>query len=135
MKKSIHATVKIGDYTIPLIGVDSSATQQKCCKCGQSFHLSDIVLDMLGNPVCHECAPKLDFEERFPFQGATIRATFWSDKERKWSDWRVENGKLKCTNPECEHVAEDVLPVFGLPDKPPTNYVCALCRGLLEPAT
>lgn len=56
MKK--HATVKIGEYTIPLIGIPESSTQQKCFGCGKSFHLSDIKLDKKGNPYCPECLPK-----------------------------------------------------------------------------
>lgn len=38
-----HATVKIGDYTIPLIGVDKSSTEDKCDLCGDIFHISSLI--------------------------------------------------------------------------------------------
>lgn len=81
--------------------------------------------------------PELDFERKFPFNGATIHATFWSDADRKWSHWHLSDGRLQCEN--CRHVFEpggdEVLPVFGLPQQPPTNYVCSQCRGLLKSLT
>lgn len=56
--KDKHATVKIGEYTIPLIGIAESATQQKCSRCKCSFHLSEITLNENGKPLCKECLKK-----------------------------------------------------------------------------
>lgn len=50
-----HASVKLGEYTVPLIGIPVNATQQKCSGCGKEFHLSDITLDKNGNPFCPKC--------------------------------------------------------------------------------
>ena len=50
-----HATVKIGEFEIPLIGVPQDATQQKCEGCGKNFHLTEITLDADGKPKCPEC--------------------------------------------------------------------------------
>ena len=50
-----HATVKIGEFTVPLIGIKEDATQQECVKCKRSFHLSDITLNDQGEPHCKEC--------------------------------------------------------------------------------
>jgi putative endonuclease len=51
----IHATTKIGEYTIPLIGVPQSATDETCTRCEKSFHLTEIMLDGNGKPYCHAC--------------------------------------------------------------------------------
>ena len=49
-----HATVKLGEHQIPLIGVPPDATDQKCEKCGKVVHLSDSNLQ--GNKfLCGEC--------------------------------------------------------------------------------
>ena len=53
---SDHATVKIGEHTVPLIGVDQSATQERCGGCGRTIHLSEAVLTPTGMPVCTRCA-------------------------------------------------------------------------------
>jgi len=53
-----HATVKIGDFTVPLIGIKKDATQQECVKCKRSFHLSNIILDNKGEPHCKACIKK-----------------------------------------------------------------------------
>ena len=50
-----HATVRIGEYVIPLIGVPTDATQQECANCKKSFHLSDVMLDVNGTPFCKKC--------------------------------------------------------------------------------
>lgn len=50
-----HATVKIGDYTVPLIGIAQDATQQDCAKCKKLFHLSEIKLSERGEPLCLKC--------------------------------------------------------------------------------
>lgn len=59
-----HATVRIGEYTIPLIGIPESATVQKCSVCGRGFHLSDIELDGKGQPLCQQCKEKGQKHER-----------------------------------------------------------------------
>ena len=56
--KTKHATVKISGYEIPLIGINESATQQKCSVCGCCFHLSEITLDEKGRALCKECLQK-----------------------------------------------------------------------------
>lgn len=53
-----HATVKVGDYTIPLIGVPPLATKEKCSECGELRHLSEISLNDKGHPVCATCRDK-----------------------------------------------------------------------------
>lgn len=50
-----HATVRVGEYTIPLIGVPPSATTEKCSQCGESRHLSELTLNEKGHPVCATC--------------------------------------------------------------------------------
>lgn len=52
---SDHAHVRIGDYKIPLIGIDPKETKERCCKCGHLFHLQDIKLDWEGKPKCKKC--------------------------------------------------------------------------------
>jgi hypothetical protein len=52
---SKHATVPVGEYTVPLIGIPPSATQEKCSRCGSVCHLSEIVLDEKGQPCCQTC--------------------------------------------------------------------------------
>ena len=49
------ATVPVGEYTVPLIGVPPEATQEKCSRCGSLCHLKDIVLDDKGQPCCQTC--------------------------------------------------------------------------------
>ncbi len=50
-----HATVRIGEYTVPLIGVPKDATREKCCKCGKKFYIGDMTVDAKFNPVCKKC--------------------------------------------------------------------------------
>jgi hypothetical protein len=50
-----HASVRIDNWNIPLIGIPPSATIQACTKCGMDRHLQDVVLDHDGNPVCRNC--------------------------------------------------------------------------------
>lgn len=62
-----HATVRLSEYEVPLIGVPASATQEKCADCGKLFHLSEIELDLNGRhlcPVCKEKAGRTDGETR-----------------------------------------------------------------------
>jgi len=39
-----HATFKLGDYTIPLIGVDPNATLEECDLCHDIFGIQQIEL-------------------------------------------------------------------------------------------
>jgi len=50
-----HATVRVGEYVVPLIGVPKEATQEKCFHCGSQCHLADMVLDAKGQPCCQTC--------------------------------------------------------------------------------
>ncbi len=51
-----HATVKNGEYTIPLIGIAPAATKEICSKCGKEVHLSQITFNEKSEPVCSGCA-------------------------------------------------------------------------------
>jgi hypothetical protein len=51
-----HATVKIGDYTIPLIGIPLSATEMECDLCHDIFHINDVHLMFEGKQfLCQKC--------------------------------------------------------------------------------
>ncbi len=50
-----HATVKLGEYVVPLIGIPESSTQQECHRCKKSFNLTEITLDEKGRPHCKKC--------------------------------------------------------------------------------
>lgn len=52
-----HATVRLGDYQVPLIGIEKSATEEKCDGCRRTFHLSEIKLDQ-GRFLCWSCRMK-----------------------------------------------------------------------------
>lgn len=59
-----HATVRLGDYRVPLIGVNQSATEEKCDKCKRVFHLSEVKLDH-DRFMCWSCRMKeIMFYER-----------------------------------------------------------------------
>lgn len=51
-KANKHATVKIGDYTIPLIGVPESASLEECDLCHDTFPLRVMVLSEAGQLLC-----------------------------------------------------------------------------------
>lgn len=54
-----HATVKIGDYTIPLIGIGESATQDNCDKCGTLIHITELQFQADGvTLLCKKCGKK-----------------------------------------------------------------------------
>lgn len=53
-----HATVRIGEYTVPLIGIPKSATRQKCHHCKKSFHIADMEVDEQFRPTCKKCIKK-----------------------------------------------------------------------------
>jgi hypothetical protein len=57
---SKYATVRLAEFAtpIPLIGVPFCATQEKCDRCGEEFHLSEVALDEHGKPVCAVCSEK-----------------------------------------------------------------------------
>jgi hypothetical protein len=40
-----HATVKIGEWTVPLIGLPQSASQDKCDGCGKVTEIRDLSYD------------------------------------------------------------------------------------------
>lgn len=48
----------------------------------------------------------------------------------KWSYFTVNKGKFQCES--CGIINSVVLPVFGIENQPPTNFVCSKCRGLLK---
>ena len=50
-----YATVRLGEYEVPLIGIPRTATEEKCSKCGLTFHLADVSMDENMNPVCKSC--------------------------------------------------------------------------------
>lgn len=60
--KEKHATVPLGEYLVPLIGVSPDATQETCARCGQKQHLKDMTLDARGQPLCAECLKKVHHE-------------------------------------------------------------------------
>jgi hypothetical protein len=57
-KKIEHATVRVGEYVVPLIGVPKEATQEKCAHCGSQSHLPDMALDAKWQPCCQTCLSK-----------------------------------------------------------------------------
>ena len=49
-----HATIKLGDYTIPLIGVDRTATLEECDLCHDIFSIQAVWLT--GTQIlCEKC--------------------------------------------------------------------------------
>jgi len=42
-RRTKHPTVKIGEYTIPLIGLPRDATLQECESCHRQFYIGDII--------------------------------------------------------------------------------------------
>lgn len=57
-KRQEWATVPVGEYTVPLIGVPKAATQEKCSQCGAPLHLTETVLNSKGQPCCKTCCPE-----------------------------------------------------------------------------
>lgn len=53
-----HATVKLGDYTVPLIGIDENATKEQCDECKKVKHLSTIRITDQGRFQCLICQAK-----------------------------------------------------------------------------
>ena len=52
MKK--HAEVKMGEYTVPLIGVPVDATKETCSICHKEYHLTEVIF-VESNLVCNSC--------------------------------------------------------------------------------
>lgn len=51
-----HATIKIGEYEIPLIGIPLSATEMECELCHDIFHITGVQLNEEGNQfLCKKC--------------------------------------------------------------------------------
>lgn len=51
-----HATVKIGDYDIPLIGIPPDATLEECDLCGYLFNLRQVQVSENGRQIlCDKC--------------------------------------------------------------------------------
>lgn len=53
-----HATVKTGEFEIPLIGVNADATKEKCDNCNEAVHIQDIWIDEFGHYLCKKCKVK-----------------------------------------------------------------------------
>ena len=51
---SKYAMVKLGDYTVPLIGISPEATQDKCDGCGKITHISELSFEG-GSMLCKKC--------------------------------------------------------------------------------
>lgn len=67
-----HALVPLGEYTVPLIGIQESAVNETCDGCGRHFHLSQIKL--VGTSyTCLECLIKTNIA-RLRRQYATDRS-------------------------------------------------------------
>lgn len=49
-----HATVRIDNMEIPLIGIPNAEVHETCDKCHGQFHLQDIVLTEVGF-LCKVC--------------------------------------------------------------------------------
>lgn len=49
------ATVKVGGYTIPLLGIPTSATEERCDYCDFKGHLTELHLTPFGHIACADC--------------------------------------------------------------------------------
>ncbi len=53
---STHATIKLGDFTIPLIGIPETATLDTCDLCHDVFSIHDLEINEAGNQLlCPKC--------------------------------------------------------------------------------
>lgn len=51
-----HASVRIGDWKIPLIGIDPEATSYICDLCGKRVEIEEIKINESGNQfLCKRC--------------------------------------------------------------------------------
>ena len=80
-----HATIKLGDYTIPLIGVDRTAAQEKCDRCGNTFSIQEVEI-IVGQVLCSDCIVK------------RVRTQLEACKEYGYPSWYY---------PKKRHVSED----------------------------
>jgi len=54
-----HASVRIGEYDIPLIGIPPSATEYECDLCHNIFEVEKMEVNAEGNAVyCPKCRSK-----------------------------------------------------------------------------
>lgn len=53
-----HATVRLGEYEIPLVGIPVSSTEGLCAACGKKFYILDLRLDGHARPTCFKCLEK-----------------------------------------------------------------------------
>jgi hypothetical protein len=49
-----HATAKLGEFTVPLIGIPKSATEDACDGCGALTHIRELFTDGTGF-LCLKC--------------------------------------------------------------------------------
>lgn len=56
---SEHATVKLSEFEVPLIGIPKESTQETCFACGVIMHLNEAVITKGGKVVCPRCAKQL----------------------------------------------------------------------------
>lgn len=47
-----HATAKIGEYEIPLIGISPTATEERCDLCKKTHHIKDVMIVMGAGLSC-----------------------------------------------------------------------------------
>ena len=55
-----HAEIQIGEYTVPLIGIPTYATEYTCDECKKDkFQIQEVHLNYSGNKfLCQECRIK-----------------------------------------------------------------------------
>ncbi len=53
-----HAEVKVGGYTVPLIGIPKDAMLQECDLCHKDFPMREIELSEIGQALCEKCRKK-----------------------------------------------------------------------------
>jgi hypothetical protein len=49
-----HATIKLGEYTIPLIGLPVSCVRETCDRCKKEFHIQEVEFIEYGI-LCFDC--------------------------------------------------------------------------------
>jgi hypothetical protein len=67
-----YADVKIGEYTIPLIGIPASASQEKCDQCRKPMPLREAIITQDGKRVV--CAGCLSAIRQKLFRGNKTQA-------------------------------------------------------------
>jgi len=77
-----HATVRLGSYTIPLIGIDPAATREQCDRCHDRFHFQSVQLNPAGNQwLCEKCMKQGPMENLL--DGLSQHAKFLTKAELK----------------------------------------------------